>query len=230
MAESKTRSVLVIAAHPDDEVLGCGGTVARHAAAGDTVTALIVAEGATSRDAENQTSDVEALQSAARRAAAVLGADEPRFLGLPDNRLDTVPMLDIVRAIEETVAALCPDVVYTHHPADLNVDHRIVAGAAMTACRPLPESSVSSIYAFETVSSTEWAPPSPEDAFLPNRFVDIGDVLDGKTAALGCYESEMRAFPHPRSIEAVTALAQWRGAAVGIEAAEAFMTLREIVR
>ena len=225
-------SVLVAAAHPDDEILGCGGTLARHAASGDTVHALIVAEGATSRDpcrdTEGRESDLGALKSAAARAASTIGAEEPRLLGLPDNRLDTLPLLDVIKPIEAVVEAVAPEIVYTHHAGDLNVDHRIVHQAVVTACRPLPRSPVRAIYAFETVSSTEWQ--SAGDAFRPQRWVDIEPFLGLKLQALEAYAAEMRPFPHARSLEAVEALARVRGAAAGLTAAECFMVVRELVR
>jgi len=223
-----TRSVLVIAAHPDDEILGCGGTLARHARAGDRVSILILGEGATSR-ADAKAGDVANLRDAAERAARILGASAPRFASLSDNRLDTVALLDVVKCIEEEVAARNPAVVYTHHGGDLNIDHRIAHQAVLTACRPLPGSAVRSIYAYETPSSTEWSDVAIDSAgFRPTRFVDIGTDLDAKLAALECYASELRAFPHPRSKAAVTALAQWRGTSVGLRAAEAFVVVRDI--
>ena len=225
-------SVLVVAAHPDDEILGCGGALARHAAGGDTVHVLIVAEGATSRDSrrdpEGRSPELTSLMAAASRAVSAIGAEEPRLLGLPDNRLDTLPLLDVIKPIEAVVEAVAPEIVYTHHAGDLNVDHRIVHQAVVTACRPLPRSPVRAIYAFETVSSTEWQ--SAGDAFRPQRWVDIEPFLRLKLQALEAYAAEMRPFPHARSLEAVEALARVRGAAAGLKAAECFMVVRELVR
>ena len=167
------QTILVIAAHPDDEVLGCGATLARHAAEGDSVHVLIVAEGATSRDAQrnpaNRTGELTALRTAAGRAAAALGIGPPQFLSLPDNRLDELPLLDVIKPIEAAVAEFTPDVVYTHHGGDLNIDHRIVHQAVVTACRPLPGQSVRALYAFETVSSTEWSQPAFGETFRPTQ-------------------------------------------------------------
>lgn len=221
-------NVLVIAAHPDDEVLGCGGTVARHAAAGDRVETVIVAEGATSRGGKGDATP-KSLRAAASKAAEVLGSARPRFLGLPDNRLDSVDLLDIVRALEAVIAEVAPEIVYTHHGGDLNIDHRMVCEAALTACRPVPGAPVKRFYCFETPSSTEWAAPSLGPAFRPQRFVAIGETWDTKRAALECYPTEMRDFPHARSIEAVEALARLRGAQAGLAAAEAFEVIRELV-
>ena len=226
------RPILVVAAHPDDEILGCGGVLASHSARGDTVHILIIAEGATSRDSRRDPDTREpvlaGLKAAASRAASTIGAQTPRLLGLPDNRLDTLPLLDIIKPIEAVVEAVAPEIVYTHHAGDLNVDHRIVHQAVVTACRPLPGSRVNAIYAFETVSSTDWQ--TSGDTFRPHRWVDIESHLDSKLRALEAYAAEMRPFPHARSFEAVEALARVRGASVGLEAAECFMVVRELVR
>jgi len=220
------QSILVVAAHPDDEILGCGGVMARHAQMGDSVNILIVAEGATSRSPSEGGGDVDELQTSARRAAGILGANEPEFLGLPDNRLDSLPLLDVIKPVEKRINEIGPSVVYTHHAGDLNIDHRIVHQSVMTACRPLPGCSVTAIFAFEVLSSTEWG-VAPGGEFVPNHFVNIDKHLEKKLAALGCYEGEMRPFPHARSLEAARALALVRGSAAGLRAAEAFVTLRE---
>ncbi len=221
-------NVLVIAAHPDDDVLGCGGAVARHAAAGDTVETVIVAEGATSRAGAGEATP-ETLRAAAAKAAGILGIAPPRFLGLRDNRLDSVDLLDIVQALEAVIAEVEPTLVYTHHGGDLNIDHRIVFEAALTACRPVPGAPVNRFYCFETLSSTEWAAPSIGPSFRPQRYVGIAETLPAKLAALECYQVEMRDFPHARSIEAIEAQARSRGAQAGLAAAEAFEVIRELV-
>ncbi len=216
--------VLAVFAHPDDEVLGAGATLARHAARGDKVHILLIADGETSRG----DGKISERNEAAMKASRVLGAEPPRIMGGPDQRLDTLPLLDIVQWIEEEAKLHAPNVVYTHHPYDLNADHRVVAGAAMTAFRPLPGSLVRAIYACEIPSSTECAPPTAGLGFVPRRYVDVSDTLEKKYEALRCYGAEMRAFPHPRSYAAIEALAKWRGASAGLLAAEAFDVLREI--
>lgn len=221
-------SILVVASHPDDEALGCGGAMRRHADSGDEVGVLFLCDGVSARAPEQRSRAAAARREAACIAAEILGASEPRFLDFPDNRLDTVPLLDVVQAIETILAEVRPTVVYTHHSGDLNIDHRRTARAVMTACRPQGELMVRSIYGFEVPSSTEWAPPRAEEAFLPQHFVDIAGRLEAKLAALAAYGDEMRPFPHPRSGQAVTALAKWRGASAGLEAAEAFIVLRQI--
>jgi len=225
-------NVLVVAAHPDDEILGCGATIARHAAEGCRIETLILAEGATARDdvrnPESRSSDIESLRAGARAAAEILGAAPPRFGGLPDNRLDGLERLDITKIIEAVIAEVRPEIVYTHHGGDLNLDHRIAAEAVATACRPLPNAPLRAIYAFETVSSSEWGPSAGFADFKPTRFVDVTDHLRSKRRALACYGSEICSFPHARSIESIEALARWRGASVGFEAAEAFEIMREL--
>ncbi|MGQ0662592.1 MAG: PIG-L deacetylase family protein [Pseudomonadota bacterium] len=218
-------NILIVAAHPDDEALGCGGTIARHAAAGERVDILFLADGASARPGAGA-DEIEARRRAARAAAAALGAQPPEFLDFPDNRLDIVPLLTVVQAVEAVVGRARPAIVYTHHAGDLNIDHRIANQATLTACRPLPGATVRAIYSFEVLSSTEWA--SHLTGFWPTRYVDIGSHLEAKMAALRLYRAEMRPFPHPRSFEAVAALAKLRGTAVGLAAAEAFMTIREI--
>ncbi|HVY59176.1 MAG TPA: PIG-L family deacetylase [Xanthobacteraceae bacterium] len=224
--------VLVVAAHPDDEILGVGGTLARHAAEGASVDVLIMAEGATSRDRVRdpaaRTDDLSALRDAARKAAEILGLRPPRFAGLPDNRMDSLELLDVVKLIEKVVSEVRPDVVYTHHAHDLNIDHRITHEAVLTACRPLPGAPVSAIYAYETVSSTEWGVGG--NCFEPTHFVEITTQLERKIAALEAYALEMRPAPHARSIETVRALAKVRGSSVGVAAAEAFMVVRQVRR
>jgi N-acetylglucosamine malate deacetylase 1 len=223
-------TVLVIVAHPDDEMLGCGGTMARHAAAGDEVHILIVSEGITSRDSSpGARRKIDPLHDCARRAAALIGAQAPRFLGFPDNRLDTVPLLEVVQGIEAIVEELTPQIVYTHHHGDLNIDHQIVHRATVTACRPLPGRSVHEIFAFEVQSSTEWGLQVPGDVFQPVHHVDIEATLDRKIEALALYETEMRSWPHPRSLDSVRHLARLRGSHVGLLAAEAFTVVRSIV-
>lgn len=230
-----SKTVLTIAAHPDDEILGCGGTMARHAENGDTVHVLILAEGVTSRDmkrdTEGRNDELSALRETAVRAGAIVGVSSVLFGGFPDNRMDGVDLLDVVKCVEDTIARFNPDIVYTHHHGDLNVDHRITNRAVMTAARPQPGQSVREIYYFEVPSATGWGSPDNGSAFLPNYYVNLCpsadcNFLEKKTVALNVYHSEMRPFPHARSIEAVEALARWRGAMVGILASEAFVVGR----
>ena len=225
-------SVLVVAAHPDDEVLGCGGTIARHSDAGDRVHVLIVAEGATSRQHQRDRSEVvdklSSLAQAAKSAGSILGAADVELLDFPDNRLDSVDRLDLIKHIEQRVDACKPKVVYLHHAGDVNIDHRRLHEAVVTACRPIPNQTVQRLLSFEVASSTEWQPHCSAPSFQPNWFVDITDQWERKREALISYASEMRAWPHARSLKALEHLARWRGAQVGVEIAEAFSLLRQI--
>lgn len=219
--------VLVVAAHPDDEALGCGATLARHARAGDRVSILFLADGETSRPGAGA-KEVARRRACAEAAARCLGAEPPTFLDHQDQSLDTVPRLALAQAVERVAAGLSPRVVYTHHTGDLNVDHQAAALAALTAFRPLPGSSVAAIYGFEVLSSTGWA--TPADAFVPTRFVEATQTMADKLAALQCYGAEMRPAPHARSEPAVRALAAHRGTVNGMAAAEAFTVLRQLER
>lgn len=225
--------VLVVSAHPDDEVLGCGGSIARHADNGDHVQVLIVAEGVTSRqiqrDRRQVDKDLSSLGKAARAAGSILGAAGVDLLDLPDNRLDSLDRLDLIKQIEERIDHYQPEVVYVHHVGDVNVDHRRLHEAVVTACRPTPGQTVKRILSYEIASSSEWQPPGSAPAFQPNWFVDISNQWQRKHDALISYKSEMRPWPHARSIEAVEHLARWRGAQVGVKAAEAFFLLRQVL-
>lgn len=221
-----SKVVLIVAAHTDDEALGCGGTIARHVAEGDSVFAVFMADGVTSR-AEADQNDLASRNCAAEKARKILGIRENFYLGLPDNRLDSVPLIDVIQRLEPIIRKLKPSIIYTHYHGDLNVDHRITHQAVLTACRPMPGSSVQAIYAFEVMSSTEWATPMA-DPFVPNHYVDISGQLSTKLEALRAYEMEMRETPHSRSIEHMKYLAHHRGHIVGLVAAEAFVMVRAI--
>jgi N-acetylglucosamine malate deacetylase 1 len=223
--------ILVVAAHPDDEVLGCGGTMARLVQEGHEVHIAIMGEGITSRHSQPQEADPEQLSRLHRQAhsaASKIKAKEIVLCRLPDNRLDTVALLDVVKLIEDLVDKLKPEVVYTHHPGDLNIDHGVVHRAVLTATRPMRGQAVREIYTFEVPSSTEWAFHGVQPSFHPNVFVDVSRTLETKIDALACYESETRKFPHPRSPEALRAIAARWGSVVGCEAAEAFELVRSV--
>ena len=223
--------VLVVAAHPDDEVLGCGGTIARWAAGSIDVRILILGEGVTSRYSKREqasASEIRDLHARARDVAAFLGAKRIEIQDLPDNRFDTVPFLDIVKRVETAIGADVPDTILTHHSGDLNVDHTITHRAVLTATRPVPENAVREILAFEVPSSTDWAFAAGSGAFAPSVFLDIADTLDRKLQALAMYNSEARPFPHPRSPEALAAVARRWGSIAGLRAAEAFVLIRRV--
>lgn len=228
------KKVLVFAAHPDDEVLGCGATIAKHVMLGDEVHVVILAEGATSRDEKRdrgqRRSDLSELAEAAHKAKEILGVASLVLHDFPDNRMDSVDLLDVVKTIESHIDKVRPEIVYTHHGGDVNIDHRCIHEAVITACRPQPLQLVKTLLFFEIPSSTEWQVPGSAPPFTPNWFVDVSATLSTKQTALQVYSAEMRPWPHSRSIEAVEHLARWRGGSVGVEAAEAFVVGRNLVK
>lgn len=233
--------VLVIAAHPDDEVLGCGGTMAKLADEGAEIHLAFLADGVGARNTDPAShgsarpdlrltsqpqADLSQRRQAADAAAGILGAATVNFDDLPDNRLDSIPLLEIVQRVEALIDRHRPATLFTHHAGDLNIDHRRVHQAVMTACRPQRGHPVRTLLCFEVPSSTEWQPPGSGAVFAPNWFVDVSATLARKLAALDAYATELRDWPHPRSRLGVEHLARWRGATVGCEAAEAFMLAR----
>jgi LmbE family N-acetylglucosaminyl deacetylase len=213
--------VLVIGTHPDDELLGCGGTVALHAQRGDEVTSLIVCEGESLRYGPNGVGQASHIQA----AAATLGVRDVRTLGFADQRVDTLSLTEDITPLETVVRDVRPHVVYVQHGGDLNRDHQLVFQAALVALRPNGASM--GLWAFETASSTEWAYPR---SFIPDTWVDISTSLDTKLRAMACYESEVRPYPHPRSLDALRNRARAWGNQLCVEAAEAFMTIRRTYR
>ena len=230
MVEQK--KILVVAAHPDDEVLGCGGTSAKLAKEGHAVYSLILGEGLTSRDEKRDVSkrkkELIELKRQIRNANTILGVKKQFIFNFPDNRFDSVALLDIVKVIEKTKKDINPDVVFTHHHGDLNIDHQITFKAVMTAFRPLNSETVREIYSFEVPSSTEWSMPSSSTYFMPNYFVDISKTLELKIKAMKEYKSELKDFPHPRSLQGIRLNAQNWGMRIGCRLAEAFQAVRII--
>ncbi len=221
-------TILVVAAHQDDEVLGCGGTIAKHADQGDDVYVLILADGVTSRGKGQK--DVDLRNQVSADAAAILGAHAPILLNLPDNRMDSLSLLEVVQLIEPFIEKINPDIIYTHHGYDLNIDHQITHRAVLTACRPSPSSKITAIFSFEVLSSTELSLSGQTGTFSPVHSVDITNTYHRKLEALHCYDSEMKAFPHSRSYKAIESQAILRGAHAGFSVAEAFGVLRQVWR
>jgi N-acetylglucosamine malate deacetylase 1 len=221
--------ILTVVAHPDDETLGAGGTMARFAADGHDVMVLIMTDGVGARHDQ-----FEQQRLCAVRACETLGVTNVSLAGLPDQRLDTMALMDLAGPMEKAVSEFRPDVMFTHYQEDVNQDHRAVFRAASIAARPTEGTSVRRFLCFETASSTEWAAPFPGTTFAPNVFVDISETLEVKLAAMRCYadtfESEVKPYPHPRSLEALEIYARHRGASTGVLAAEAFMQVRHVVR
>jgi len=220
------KTILVVAAHSDDEALGCAGTMAKHVASGDSVHVLFMTDGVGSRDVKGDEEGI-CRQTASQKAAKILQVSSIKNLEFPDNKMDSVPLLDVTQAVEKVVSEKQPDIIYTHHIGDLNVDHQITHKAVMTACRPQPGLCVREIYAFEVLSSTEWQTPGLLP-FLPNVFVDITEYIDTKRRIIKAYKEEMRQTPHSRSIENIINLTRLRGNTIGVECGEAFVLLRKI--
>lgn len=217
-----SRSVLVVAAHPDDELLGCGGTVALHARAGDRVTSVVVCEGESLRYGPGGVGQSDHT----KRAADVLGVRDVRALGFPDQKLDTLTLTKIITPLEEVVRETRPEIVYCQYGGDANRDHEILFRALLIATRPT-ESFLRAVYAFDTASSTEWGYPR---TFVPDTWVEISATLETKIEAMACYESEVRPYPHPRSLDALRHRARAWGNQACMDAAEVFMTVRRTMR
>ena len=221
------KSILIIAAHPDDEILGCGGTAARLANEGCEVYTAILGEGITSRDLtrqrEKRETEIARLKSQIREANRIVGVKDVFVFNFPDNRFDSVPLLDIVKTVEELKEKIKPHIIFTHYQNDLNIDHRVTYQAILTATRPQPGETVKEIYSFEVLSSTEWNYPL---SFSPDYFFDITTTIDTKVNAMEKYTSELRDYPHPRSLKGIRLNAEQWGMKTGLPFAEAFKTVR----
>ena len=230
MKSQKNNRILVVAAHPDDEILGCGGTIAKLVDDGYEAYTLILGEGITSRDDKrnpNQRKDeIESLRKNIHEANQIVGVQKVYTRDLPDNRFDSIDLLDIIKIVEEIKNMVEPEIIFTHYGNDLNIDHKITSKAVLTATRPLEDETASEIYSFEVLSSTEWQFPnsfSPDTYFkLDEKYVNI------KKEAMNKYETETRKFPHPRSVESIQAKAKNRGTNICHKYAESFKSLRVI--
>ncbi|AIK96937.1 hypothetical protein ID47_09685 [Candidatus Paracaedibacter acanthamoebae] len=222
----KQRKILIIAAHPDDEVLGCGGTILKHKENGDNISLIWMTDGINARisaSSEEKLARAQGYQAALK----FINPAQYKLFDFPDNQMDTVSLLSMTQSLESEIIKTAPDIIYTHCPHDLNVDHVMTYKAVITATRPGSKSFVKEIYGFEVPSSTEWnfgAAP-----FKPDTFVNITDWIDQKKELLNCYKDELRSFPHARSIENIIALNQVRGATANLPYAEAFITLRRVI-
>jgi len=225
------KNILVVAAHPDDEVLGCGGTISRLTDAGARATVLILGEGITSRYDQRSDADPELVakhRERAHKAGAIIGAKQVILIDFPDQKFETVPLLDITKTIEKVIAEVQPDTVFTQHGGDLNLDHVQTFRATLTATRPMQGRGVKAVLAYPVASSSEWSFGRFSPRFEPNFYSDVSATLDRKIEAMQVYESETRAFPHPRSPEALRAAAQHWGSHVGLTAAEPFQVIWQI--
>jgi LmbE family N-acetylglucosaminyl deacetylase len=222
LSVSTLRHVLVIAAHPDDEILGCGATLVKHLRRGDRVTVVIACEGASLRFGDKAAAHREQVYHAAK----IMGVTDLRLLGFEDQKLEKQLLTDVIKPLEKVVAEVQPAIVYCQHGGDVNRDHRILFEAALVATRPTV-ASIEAIYAFDTASSTEWAYPR---TFVPDTWVDVSDTLSVKLKAMACYPTELREYPHPRSLKALEHRALAWGNQVCLAAAETFMTIRRVER
>jgi LmbE family N-acetylglucosaminyl deacetylase len=215
--------ILIIAPHPDDEVLGCGGTIAKHAKNGDEVYLCIVTKAYTLDWSEeflkNRPKEIE-------RANKILGIKKTYFLDYPTVKLDTFPQKELNDSIFKVVAEVKPEIVYIPHKGDINKDHRLIFEASLVATRPINH-KIKKILSYESLSETEWG--QPIEPFTPNVYIDISDTIKTKIEAMKAYESEIKPYPHPRSLEMINILAKMRGGVVGLDAAEAFILIREVI-
>ncbi|WP_338450814.1 PIG-L deacetylase family protein [Niallia oryzisoli] len=214
------KNVLVIAAHPDDEILGCGGTIKKLINQGYEVTTVIAAKG---RKEEEQH-----IKQCILKSNENLGIKNIVFWEYPNLLLEKVPLVEINKKIEDLLIKNEPSMIFTHHYGDINRDHQILFQAVLTAARPLPGKRPVEILCFETVSSSDWSQHTNDKEFKPNYFVDISDTIDEKIESLKAYDVEMRPFPHPRSYDGVKYLARVRGMTVGVEYAESFEIIRKV--
>jgi LmbE family N-acetylglucosaminyl deacetylase len=224
------KKILIIAAHPDDEILGCGGTIARLVKEGNEAYTLILGEGITSRDEKRNRKkrevEIKELKKHIYDANKIIGVKKTFTYDFPDNRFDSIPLLEIIKKIEKIKNDLKPEIIFTHYKNDLNIDHKITYKAVITATRPMSDETVKTIYSFEIPSSTEWSYPL---SFNPTLFYNISSSLEKKIQALACYKSELRKFPHPRSLKAIELNAKTWGVKVGLKSAEAFELVRSII-
>lgn len=217
--------VLVVAAHPDDEILGVGGTVAKHVEHGDTVALAIVCEGISMRYADERKTEV---REQSQKAAAILGVSDLIIRDLPDQRLDTLPLGDVINEVEKLVRSFQPNAVYTHFCGDINRDHRVLAEAVLVATRPYAAPFVHEVLMYETPSSTEWGIPQLSPSFQPNVYFDIATTLEKKIEAFACYTAELCPEPHPRSLKALRERAHYWGSLINRRAAEPFVCVRSL--
>lgn len=223
----KDKKILVIVAHPDDELLGCGGTLEK-LTPNNKVYVFILGGGITSRKVQDAKAQLQKLKENAINAQKILGIESCEFRDLPDNNFDKITLLEIIKTVGSYIDKINPDVIFTHHHSDLNIDHRLTFQAVLTHCRPQPNFKHPDIYCFEIPSSTDWQVLTGENMFKPNVFINISDTIEKKIEALKHYKSEMREYPHSRSLKSVKIMAQDWGRKVGKEYAEAFELIRSV--
>lgn len=217
--------VLVIAPHPDDEILGCGGTIAKHVTNGDDVYVAIVTKGTSPMFSPEI---IEKGRDECKKADSFLGVKETRFLDFPAAKMEEIPRYKLNDAFITVIQEIRPNIVYLPHRGDMQLDHKMTVDAAMVALRPKYDHIVKKIYAYETVSETGWDIPNLTNEFIPTMYNDISEYIEKKIKALSFFESQVADYPNARSLKAVEALAIFRGTTVNVAAAEAFMVIREI--
>jgi len=222
------KKILVISAHPDDDALGCGGTIAKFSKENASIFAVYFTDGVSARlNNKNLKKDILDRKKHSVKAAKILGINKCIFFSYPDNKLDKIPLLEITQKIEKIIKEIKPEIIITHSEHELNIDHQIINRAVITATRPKPKSIIKKILLFETLSSSEWKFSNKKNFFNPNYFVDISKTINRKISALRCYKKEMMKWPHPRSVKGVRNLAMYRGQSVGLKYVEAFYLLRQ---
>ena len=221
----KNKKILVIASHPDDEVLGCGGTLIKYSKMGYEIRIVFMTNGVSSRS-KIKNNEILKRKKAAIKACKILGANKPKFFNFKDNQMDSVPLLKIVKVIESEIYLFKPSIIFTHFNGDLNIDHEITSRATLTACRPTLNHPVKSLFMFYVPSSTEWSHNKNKKNFIPNWFEDISNSDKQKKLALNCYKMEMRKWPHPRSLKNISNLQNVFASEVGQKKTESFMLYR----
>ena len=224
------KKVLVIAAHPDDEVLGVGGTIAKLTAQGVECHLLIVTDGSSSqyRDSNHLQEIIESKRTETKACADLLGFKSIHYGELPDMKLDRTPHIVINQVIEKAIDEIQPDKVFTHFWGDVNMDHQNVFKSTLVAVRPVMGQVVKELYCYRVPSSTEWTPNKEDTMFMPNYYVDIEKFAEQKYKAFACYSTELREYPHPRSIQYLRETDRTAGLKVGLLAAEEFVLLRKL--
>lgn len=226
---TRNKNILVVAAHPDDDAFGCGGTIRKLANKKNKIFAVYFTDGVSARiKSVNDAKKIRERKKHSENAAKIMGIKKCYYHSFPDNKLDTIPLLEIVKKIEQFIKKIKPELILTHFENDLNYDHQIINRAVVTATRPKPNEIVKKILLFETLSSTEWRFSNKKKIFNPNYFVDVTKTINHKIKSIKCYKKEVFNWPHPRSEKGVKTLAMYRGQSVGLKFAEAFQLLRNI--
>lgn len=221
------KKILIVAAHPDDEILGCGATVAKLIKQGYDAYTLILSGGKTSRG-EIDEKEILVLKDEMNKANDIIGIKKVYQLNFPDNAFDSIALLEIVKEIEKIKNEIKPEIIFTHHIGDMNIDHQITHKAVLTATRPMEDECVKTIYSMEVPSSTEWNSFDSKTVFIPNIFFEIEETIEVKIQAMAKYSSELREYPHPRSLKHIKELAKVNGTKVGLNYSENFMLVRGV--